>query len=177
MIDLNQRAKQVHESNHRWWHDLETGERLQRNKGELLMLVVSEVAECMEYERKGGCDSHLQWRLGAEVEMADAYIRLLDYAGAFNLDLTFNVNWDEVYNLLIIPDNKGQALFDIVGCIISAVDDNEEAGIVVSIYAIMAYCRKHRYDLEGAFRDKFAYNQTRKDHSKEARLAEGGKKW
>ena len=32
-------------------------------------------------------------------------------------------------------------------------------------------------DLEGAYREKMAYNATRKDHTREARLAEGGKKY
>lgn len=31
-----------------WWSDLHTGLPKERNKGELLMLIVTEVAECME---------------------------------------------------------------------------------------------------------------------------------
>lgn len=46
--DLNAMAAEIHEANSRWWYDLETGERLDRNKGEMLMLVVSELSECVE---------------------------------------------------------------------------------------------------------------------------------
>ena len=51
------------------------------------MLIVSEVAECMEGERKGLNDTHLPHRRMAEVELADILIRVFDYAGAFNYDL------------------------------------------------------------------------------------------
>ncbi len=67
--------------------DLRTGERLNRNKGELLCLIHSEVSECMEAERKGLMDTHLPHRRMAEVELADILIRVFDYAGAFGYDL------------------------------------------------------------------------------------------
>lgn len=38
----------IHELNRKWWVDLETGEPKERNVGEMLMLVVSEIAEAME---------------------------------------------------------------------------------------------------------------------------------
>lgn len=70
------------------WHtNLETGEQLDRNKGEMLMLIVTEIAEAMEGERKGVMDDHLPNRPMAEVELADALIRIMDYAGRFNYDL------------------------------------------------------------------------------------------
>lgn len=70
------------------WHtDLQTGELLNRNKGEMLMLVVSEVAEAMEGERKGLMDDHLPHRSMTEVELADVVIRVCDYAGRWGYDL------------------------------------------------------------------------------------------
>lgn len=179
MIDLNARAKEVHDANYKWWHDLHTGERLERNKGELLMLVVSEIAECMEGERKSLYDNHLPHRLMAEVEMADAYIRLLDYAGAFDIPISTEVV-DKELNAVkeFIPENKGEGLFAIVLAITSMVD-NESDYLMVSFVTIFAYCEKHGYgyDLEGAYQEKMLYNATRADHQKEARLADGGKKW
>ena len=47
------------------------------------MLIVSEVSECMEGERKNLMDTHLKHRKMAEVELADILIRVFDYAGAF----------------------------------------------------------------------------------------------
>lgn len=70
-----------------WWNDLHTGEPVQRNVGELLMLIVSEVAEAMEGHRKGLMDDHLPNRPMIEVELADAVIRIADMAGALGLDL------------------------------------------------------------------------------------------
>lgn len=72
-----------------WWTDLKTGESLigKRNKGEMLMLMVSELAETLEGERKNLMDDKLPHRRAAEVELADAIIRILDYAGAHEYDI------------------------------------------------------------------------------------------
>ena len=51
------------------------------------MLIVSEISEAMEGERKNINDTHLHHRKMAEVELADALIRILDYAAAFGYDL------------------------------------------------------------------------------------------
>lgn len=84
---LNEFAVMCHLDNEQWWRDLRTGEPLDRNKGELLALIHSEISECLEGVRKGQPDSHLPHRSAEEVELADALIRIFDYAGAFGLDL------------------------------------------------------------------------------------------
>lgn len=86
---LRQLQADIHQDNvdAGWWTDLETGERKQRNKGELLMLIVTEIAEAMEGERKDLMDDKLPHRKNAEVELADAFIRILDYCGGFGYDL------------------------------------------------------------------------------------------
>lgn len=58
-----------------------------RNTGELLMLMVSELAEAMEAFRKDKMDDHLPQYKGVYVEVADALIRILDYAGAHEIPL------------------------------------------------------------------------------------------
>lgn len=116
-MSLNILASQVHAANTRWWLDLQTGHRKNRNVGELLMLTVSELAEAMEGHRKGLMDDKLPHRSMFEVELADALIRLLDICGGLGLDI------------------------------------------------------------DGAFQEKMAYNATRLDHTNEARLQEGGKKY
>lgn len=70
-----------------WWKDLKTGETIQRNKGELIALMHSELSEALEGERKNLHDDKLPHRLMAEVEFADTLIRMLDYCGGFNYDL------------------------------------------------------------------------------------------
>lgn len=88
MKTLNDYAAECRKANDTWWHDPVTGERLiDRNKGELLMLMVSEIAEAMEGERKGLMDDKLPHRKMAEVELVDALIRIFDYAGEHGYDL------------------------------------------------------------------------------------------
>ncbi len=95
---LNEFAALIHESNKTWWHDPATGEKLNRNKGEMLMLMVSELAECMEGERKNLMDDHLPHRRAAEVELADLLIRAFDYAGAYGYDLDGAISEKLIYN-------------------------------------------------------------------------------
>lgn len=70
-----------------WWKDPATGEPLNRNVGELLMLCVSELAEALEAHRKGLQDDKLPHRRGIEVELADCVIRIADMAGGLGLDV------------------------------------------------------------------------------------------
>lgn len=70
-----------------WWTDLETGLPKERNKGELLMLAVSELAEAMEGVRKNLMDDKLPHRPMVECELADVVIRVFDMGGAWGLDL------------------------------------------------------------------------------------------
>lgn len=59
----------------------------ERNVGELLALVHSEVSEALEAHRKDLNDSHLKHRKGIEVELADALIRILDMAAGLQMDI------------------------------------------------------------------------------------------
>lgn len=73
-----------------WWHDIQTGKSTKDNPltfSNKLMLIVSEIAEAMEADRKGLMDDKLPDRDGREVELADAVIRIFDLAGAYNMDL------------------------------------------------------------------------------------------
>ncbi len=70
-----------------WYTDLKTGLPKERNIGEMLNLIHSEISEATEGERKGSMDDHLPHRKMIECELADALIRIGDLAGHLKLDL------------------------------------------------------------------------------------------
>lgn len=79
-----------------WWKpEQATNPFLVSNK---LMLIVSEVAEAMEADRKGSKDDKLPHRSGVEVELADALIRICDLAGYLRMDLGGAVAEKMAYN-------------------------------------------------------------------------------
>jgi len=71
-----------------WWHDLETGAALPPLVPEKLCLIHSEVSEALEAHRKGLMDDKLPHRLGIEVELGDALIRIFDLAGRLQKEMT-----------------------------------------------------------------------------------------
>jgi len=87
MSNLNELSAICHAANIKWWKDPATGNAIERNKGELLCLIHSEISEAMEGERKNLMDDKLPHRRMAEVELVDALIRIFDYAAAFGYDL------------------------------------------------------------------------------------------
>lgn len=102
---LDDMAALVRKLNDRWWRDPKTGALLQRNKGEQLMLVVSEIAEAMEGVRKNLPDDKLPEFRMETVEIADAIIRELDYAAGHGLPLGSAFVAKMLYNLSR-PDHK-----------------------------------------------------------------------
>lgn len=70
-----------------WWHNPETGELKERNKGELVALMHSELSEALEGIRKDRMDDKLPHRKMEEVELADTILRIFDYAERFGLDV------------------------------------------------------------------------------------------
>lgn len=82
-----------------WYTDLATGELKERNVGEMLALVHSEVSEALEGYRKGLPDDKLPHREMVEVELADAVIRICDLVGYLGLDLGGAIREKMEYNL------------------------------------------------------------------------------
>jgi hypothetical protein len=86
-MSLNQYAKECHQAALKWWRDPVTGEPIERNKGELIALIHSELSEMLEGVRKGIPDDKLSQYPMEHVEAVDVFIRLADYAGAYGIDL------------------------------------------------------------------------------------------
>lgn len=83
-----------------WWADSD-GRMVTENPycfSNKLMLVVSELGEAMEGDRKNLPDDKLPHRPMREVELADALIRIFDLAGAYDMDLAGAVVEKMEYN-------------------------------------------------------------------------------
>jgi hypothetical protein len=70
-----------------WYNDSATGQPIQRNVGEVIALMHSELSEALEAYRRDAMDDKLPHRLGIEVEFADCIIRIMDTAAALGLDV------------------------------------------------------------------------------------------
>lgn len=99
---INDLCADIHADNIKagWWTDMHTGESIleTRNVPEILMLIVSEVAEAMEGYRKDLMDDKLPHRKMMEVELADAVIRIADLCGAKGYDLGGAIAEKRAYN-------------------------------------------------------------------------------
>ena len=91
-----------------WWINQKTGVDTRDNPmcfSQKLMLIVSEIAEAMEGDRKSLPDDKLPHRAMREVELADAVIRIFDLAGAYNMDLGGAIAEKMAFNA-VRPDHK-----------------------------------------------------------------------
>lgn len=81
-----------------WYRDPATGKPIERNFGEVVALMHSELSEALEAHRKNLMDDKLPDRSGIEVEFADCIIRILDTAAAMGLDVPGAVIAKSRYN-------------------------------------------------------------------------------
>lgn len=99
-IRMGQMASHAASFNAGWWHDKETGELLDQpyQIPIKLCLIHSEISEAMEGDRKGLMDEKLPQYDNFTVELADAYLRIMDLAGACGSDLAGAVAAKMAYN-------------------------------------------------------------------------------
>jgi NTP pyrophosphatase (non-canonical NTP hydrolase) len=105
-VDVLQRA--CHGAAQHWWTNPKTGVDIRENPmcfDQKLILIVSEVSEAMEGNRKDLMDDKLPHRKMREVELGDALIRICDTAGGFGMDLAGAVVEKMAFNA-IRPDHK-----------------------------------------------------------------------
>ena len=87
----------VHATAHsKGWWDQEDGPR---NQGEMIALMHSELSEALEGLRAGNPqDHHCEHYKNVEVELADVIIRIMDYAEAYDHDVSGAVIAKMMYN-------------------------------------------------------------------------------
>lgn len=159
-----------------WWHDILTGEPLERNKGELLSLVHTEISEAYVATVLDRMDDKLPHRQGGEVELADTAIRLADYAGGHNYSVEVvapgmgaigNDRWAYLHltvSEIVEAERKGQT-FKAESCLSTAW---------ASVFGVAAV---HNFNVLAAIEEKMAYNATRADHKPENRAKPDGKQF
>lgn len=197
---LNAKAVEIYENNIKagWWkRDPETQAIIDRNPGELLALVHSELSEAYYGEVSASVvmDDHLPNRLMPEVELADTAIRTLDIAGHYKTDLDYLIEvidrddlvWED-HDEPIDPSDYIAYAHYTVSCALEGVRKNAMSTIIpgftqfdVSLARLIAvifeYAEFAGYDIMGAMEDKLEYNKHRADHKLANRQAEGGKKF
>lgn len=178
--EINALAAQVYAQNCQvgWWDDPN------RCPLQTLMLVVTEVAEATEGDRKDLMDDHLPHRKMAEVELADTFIRLVDLAGRYGWEYK-QTEETQGHSILGKCSNlaaRHLAIVAAVGDIALAITDcDTAAGHVINYYyrkamtTVLQVARIEGYDLRGAIDEKLAYNAKRADHKRENRAKPGGK--
>lgn len=180
-INYNALARDIFEQNKAmgWWDDMD------RCIYQCLQLVITEIAEATEGERKNLMDDHLPHRKMGEVELADAMIRMLDLGGRYGWEYEAD---DHMFEMILGSYNSFLALpiggkHFLLSAMVSALGTDykhQRQSRIETFYSAFLYlvaktAQFQGYDLEGAIHEKLAYNRTRHDHSREARAAEGGK--
>jgi len=181
-MNYNTLAKEIYTQNKAvgWWDEPD------RCKLTLLQLVSTEIAEATEAERKDLMDDHLPHRKGGEVELADAMIRLLDMAGAYGwvyADIDDDGWYSDIIEHMYKVDTIGgkhlfinmSVIYIATGVFAEHMNINESYSLCLKF--IQHVANSQGYDLEGALREKLAYNAKRQDHKRENRAAKGGKKF
>lgn len=149
-----------------WWTNIDTGEPLKRNVGEMFMLMVTELAEAYEAYVLSLQDDKLPQHHGLGVELGDLEIRIADFAGGLMAGKV--VEYDPGSH------NPGASMFMEVVEIAKryeairktpAAKGDTECGEFIAPQHVPTMIV-----------DKLAFNATRADHKIENRLKADGKR-
>lgn len=150
-----------------WYTNPETGQPIERNFGEVVALMHSELSEALEADRKKKRrDDKLPHRGAVEVEFSDGIIRILDTAAATQIDVAS----------AMIPCLRHLALYGDLPKRLPGVDQCA-VNFANTIIRILEVSQAYGYDQAGSVLDKNAFNRERSDHKLANRQAEGGKRY
>lgn len=171
--DFNSFSKQVYEANkEKGFHD-----KTHSNKHHLT-LIISELMEAVEADRKGRRAELVKFQYymskandlekdnafpkyfnayikdTVEDELADAIIRLFDFAGAREYDLTDMAFSSKLSNNVLFTESVWEILFELIAC-------EEEEAVFCTIKQIEELCKRMFIDLWKHVELKLKYNATR----------------
>lgn len=179
-MSVNTLRDEIHAANVKagWWTNIKTNESIleTRNRPEMLCLIGSEIIEA--HTDGFAPDGHLPQFPAFHVEIADAAIRILDLAGADQIDLE---NDGAAARL------TGQPLNDLMTVLTLVIGHALEAyrksktevyhfAIASAFKTLLAIANVYEFDLMEVIDAKVAYNAQRADHKVENRLKDDGKK-
>lgn len=164
-----------------WWSDLATGEPLNRNRPEIMMLIVSELSEASEGCTEQVMDDKLPHLRMFDVELADTAIRLMDVLGADGVKSFGEDNGEWVQYLRY--RSVDAALMLIVNHVSSALEhyrkgrqDHYVVRLADALLLTFDLAAAYHIDLFDVIAQKRAFNRVRADHKPENRRKDDGKK-
>lgn len=179
LVDIDEWSNKIHGLHKQWWINLETGILKDRNKGETIALIHSEISEAFDGWQKNIMDDHLPNRKMEDVELADALIRIFDYIGGYGYKLgKFKIG---EYNGPIKPltDSSFCNMHKLVSNVLEA--ERKSLPIEIELHDLIRYivlvCERAYIKWEEIIEEKLEYNSKRSDHKLENRRKEGGKKF
>jgi NTP pyrophosphatase (non-canonical NTP hydrolase) len=155
---LNEFSNFCHNAMKKWWQDPHSGIGIERNKGELIALMHSELSEALEGARKSkGCECICGSKRTYPVELQDGGQWLWKCICCGE-----GFDGPPLSEVAVMDDklpHRDTLTVELADCLIRIFD----------------YAGAHGLDLQGAFEEKMAFNAVRKDHTHEARREAGGK--
>lgn len=173
--DLDTLAREIHAENVKvgWWDGWLDDKEARHETA--MMLSISELAEAMEGDRKNLMDDHLPHRRMFDVELADAAIRLLDLAGAYEMGLGRVGRLSETFRADIAERTPPEQLFYVIASSVEFDPGGNDVETQVETMLAGVLGTAADLDLFPIIAEKRAFNAQRADHKRENRVAANGK--